>query len=74
MLILTLAFNLVNVVGLHYHAQLIVKGAVIVLASALYRRLGANQGDAAHVTASFGCRKTSFPATRSPTRLRRSMI
>lgn len=40
-LILTLAFNLVNVVGLHYHAQLIVKGAVIVLASALYRRLGA---------------------------------
>ena len=40
-LILTLAFNLVNVIGLHYHAQLIVKGAVIVLASALYRRLGA---------------------------------
>ncbi len=40
-LILILAFNLVNVIGLHYHAQLIVKGAIIVLASALYRRLGA---------------------------------
>ncbi len=43
-LILTVAFNLVNVVGLHYHAQLIVKGTVIVLASAIYRRIGVTSG------------------------------
>jgi ribose/xylose/arabinose/galactoside ABC-type transport system permease subunit len=38
-LILFVAFNLVNVVGLPYHAQLVVKGAVIIVASALYRRM-----------------------------------
>jgi ribose/xylose/arabinose/galactoside ABC-type transport system permease subunit len=38
-LILFVAFNLVNVIGLNYHAQLVVKGAVIIVASAIYRRL-----------------------------------
>ncbi|MEW6641072.1 MAG: ABC transporter permease [Pseudomonadota bacterium] len=38
-LILFLAFNLVNIAGLNYHGQLIVKGAIIIIASAAYRRL-----------------------------------
>jgi ribose transport system permease protein len=38
-LILFIAFNLVNVVGLNYHAQLVVKGVVIVAASAIYGRM-----------------------------------
>jgi ribose/xylose/arabinose/galactoside ABC-type transport system permease subunit len=36
LLVLVLAFNLVNIVGLDYNAQLIVKGAIIIAASALY--------------------------------------
>jgi ribose transport system permease protein len=43
-LILTLAFNLVNVIGLNYHSQLIVKGLIIIIASAAYQRIGAHQG------------------------------
>jgi len=39
LLVLVLAFNLVNIVGLDYNAQLIVKGAIIIAASALYARL-----------------------------------
>lgn len=38
-LILFLAFNLVNIAGLNYHSQLIVKGAIIIAASAAYRWL-----------------------------------
>lgn len=38
-LILFLAFNLVNIAGLSYHSQLIVKGAIIIAASAAYRWL-----------------------------------
>jgi ribose transport system permease protein len=43
-LILTLAFNLVNIIGLNYHSQLIVKGLIIIIASAAYQRIGARQG------------------------------
>jgi ribose/xylose/arabinose/galactoside ABC-type transport system permease subunit len=43
-LILTLAFNLVNIIGLNYHSQLIVKGLIIIIASAAYQRIGAQQG------------------------------
>ena len=39
LLVLVVAFNLVNIVGLDYNAQLIVKGAIIIAASALYARL-----------------------------------
>jgi ribose transport system permease protein len=39
-LVLVIAFNLVNISGLSYHVQLILMGAIIVLASALYGRLG----------------------------------
>ncbi|MCZ4353933.1 ABC transporter permease [Roseovarius aestuarii] len=39
-LVLGLAFNLVNVMGLPYHAQLVVMGAIIIAASALYGQLG----------------------------------
>jgi ribose/xylose/arabinose/galactoside ABC-type transport system permease subunit len=39
LLVLVIAFNLVNIVGLDYNAQLIVKGAIIIAASALYARL-----------------------------------
>jgi ribose/xylose/arabinose/galactoside ABC-type transport system permease subunit len=42
-LILTLAFNLVNIIGLNYHSQLIVKGLIIIIASATYQRIGARQ-------------------------------
>ena len=45
-LILMVAFNLVNVVGLDYHAQLIVKGLIIVAASAIYHRIDTTQGEA----------------------------
>jgi len=34
--VLVIAFNLVNVLDLDYNAQLIVKGAIIIAASALY--------------------------------------
>jgi ribose transport system permease protein len=39
-LVLVIAFNLVNISGLSYHVQLVLMGAIIVLASALYGRLG----------------------------------
>lgn len=39
--VLLIAFNLVNIVGLDYNAQLIVKGAIIIAASALYGHLTA---------------------------------
>lgn len=38
-LVLVIAFNLVNIGGLPYHMQLVVMGAIIILASALYGRL-----------------------------------
>lgn len=40
-LVLVMAFNLVNIVGLVYHMQLVVMGAIIILASALYGHLQA---------------------------------
>lgn len=40
-LVLVMAFNLVNIVGLSYHLQLVVMGAIIILASALYGHLQA---------------------------------
>lgn len=40
-LVLVVTFNLVNISGLPYHMQLIVMGAIIILASAAYRRIGA---------------------------------
>ena len=39
LLVLMVAFNLVNIVGLDYNAQLIVKGIIIIAASALYAQL-----------------------------------
>jgi ribose transport system permease protein len=39
LLVLMIAFNLVNIVGLDYNAQLIVKGVIIIAASALYAQL-----------------------------------
>ncbi|MDF2782541.1 MAG: rbsC 2, partial [Geminicoccaceae bacterium] len=36
LLVLVIAFNLVNILGLDYNAQLIVKGVIIIAASALY--------------------------------------
>jgi ribose/xylose/arabinose/galactoside ABC-type transport system permease subunit len=39
LLVLMVAFNLVNIVGLDYNAQLIVKGVIIIAASALYAQL-----------------------------------
>ena len=39
LLVLMVAFNLVNIVGLDYNAQLIVKGLIIIAASALYAQL-----------------------------------
>jgi ribose/xylose/arabinose/galactoside ABC-type transport system permease subunit len=44
-LILMIAFNLVNVVGLDYHAQLIVKGLIIVAASAIYHHVDSTPGE-----------------------------
>ena len=38
-LVLLIAFNLVNIVGLDYNAQLFVKGVIIIAASALYAQL-----------------------------------
>lgn len=38
-LVLVMAFNLVNISGLPYHVQLVVMGAIIILASALYGQL-----------------------------------
>jgi len=38
-LVLFIAFNLVNILGLNYNLQLVLKGAIIVLASAVYARL-----------------------------------
>lgn len=43
LLVLVIAFNLVNIVGLDYNAQLIVKGAIIIAASALYGHLTARR-------------------------------
>lgn len=40
-LVLVIAFNLVNISGLPYHIQLVVMGAIIICASAVYRRLDA---------------------------------
>ncbi len=45
-LVLVMAFNLVNIVGLDYHLQLVVMGAIIILASALYGQLQARTGRA----------------------------
>ncbi len=39
LLVLVIAFNLVNIVGLDYNAQLIVRGGIIIAASALYGHL-----------------------------------
>jgi ribose/xylose/arabinose/galactoside ABC-type transport system permease subunit len=39
-LVLFLAFNLVNIIGLNYNLQLVLKGAIIILASAAYAWLG----------------------------------
>jgi len=38
-LVLFIAFNLVNILGLDYNLQLVLKGTIIVLASAIYARL-----------------------------------
>jgi ribose/xylose/arabinose/galactoside ABC-type transport system permease subunit len=38
-LVLAMAFNLVNIAGLIYHVQLIVMGAIIIAASAIYGHL-----------------------------------
>jgi ribose/xylose/arabinose/galactoside ABC-type transport system permease subunit len=40
LVVLFVAFNLVNIVGLNYNAQLIVKGLIIIAASAAYSLLG----------------------------------
>ena len=42
-LVLFLAFNLVNIVGLNYNLQLVLKGAIIIVASAAYARLGSDR-------------------------------
>ena len=39
-LVLFIAFNLVNIIGLNYNLQLVLKGAIIILASAAYAWLG----------------------------------
>jgi len=39
-LVLFVAFNLVNILGFNYNLQLVLKGAIIVVASAAYARLG----------------------------------
>jgi ribose/xylose/arabinose/galactoside ABC-type transport system permease subunit len=39
-LVLFIAFNLVNIVGLNYNLQLVLKGAIIIMASAAYAWLG----------------------------------
>ena len=40
-LVLFIAFNLVNIAGLPYHMQLVVMGAIIILASAVYGHISA---------------------------------
>ena len=40
-LVMILAFNLVNILGLSFHVQLMIKGAIIILASAAYAALRA---------------------------------
>lgn len=42
-LVLTISFNLVNILGLNYNLQLVLKGAIIILASAAYARLGSDR-------------------------------
>ena len=42
-LVLAIAFNLVNIAGLPYHMQLVVMGGIIILASALYGQLDRTQ-------------------------------
>jgi ribose/xylose/arabinose/galactoside ABC-type transport system permease subunit len=42
-LVLVIAFNLVNILGLNYNLQLVLKGAIIILASAAYARLGGDR-------------------------------
>ena len=39
-LVLFMAFNLVNIIGLNYNLQLVLKGAIIILASGAYAWLG----------------------------------
>jgi len=39
-LVLFIAFNLVNILGFNYNLQLVLKGAIIILASAAYAWLG----------------------------------
>lgn len=43
-LVLVIAFNLVNISGLPYHVQLVVMGAIIIAASAVYGQLSARTG------------------------------
>lgn len=43
-LVLVIAFNLVNISGLPYHIQLVVMGAIIILASAIHGGLNARTG------------------------------
>ena len=42
-LVLFIAFNLVNILGLNYNLQLVLKGAIIIGASAAYARLGGDR-------------------------------
>jgi ribose/xylose/arabinose/galactoside ABC-type transport system permease subunit len=42
-LVLFIAFNMVNILGLNYNLQLVLKGAIIIAASAAYARLGAER-------------------------------
>ncbi|MBX3643817.1 MAG: ABC transporter permease [Rubrivivax sp.] len=44
-LVLFIAFNLVNLLGLDYNLQLVLKGAIIILASAAYARLGQDRSN-----------------------------
>jgi ribose/xylose/arabinose/galactoside ABC-type transport system permease subunit len=43
-LVLVIAFNLVNISGLPYHMQLVVMGAIIIVASAVYGQISATSG------------------------------
>ena len=42
--VLVIAFNLVNISGLPYHMQLVVMGAIIILASAVYGQISDRAG------------------------------
>lgn len=44
-LVLVIAFNLVNISGLPYHMQLVVMGAIIISASAIYGQINARAGN-----------------------------